>query len=51
MHVIIIRKRRAGENVKDQPPSELYEKPDYLNGTSQGNYGITHCPAYELAAF
>ena len=49
--VIIIRKRRASENGKDQSPSELYENPDYLNGANQGNYEMTHCPAYGSAAF
>ena len=53
MHLLmIIRKRRAKETDKDQSPSHVYENPDYLTSTSQGNSDeMTHCPAYESADF
>ena len=28
-------------------PTQLYEDPDKLTSRGQGNYELTHCPAYE----
>ena len=43
-------RRRAGKNDLDQStnmPTQLYEDPDKLTSRGQGNYELTHCPAYE----
>ena len=42
--------RKAGKHSNDLPEIStytVYEEPDKLASSSQGNYELTQCPAYE----
>ena len=45
--VIFVRKWRVRENGSTNMPTQLYEDPDKLTSRGQGNFELTHCPAYE----
>ena len=44
-----MRRSRAGQNdlVLSKYVSQVYEDPDQLCSSGQGNYELTQCPAYE----
>ena len=50
LFIYSFRSRRADKNDLDRStnmPTQLYEDPDKLTSRGQGNYELTHCPAYE----